>query len=264
MSTDPRTWHYGVIARYWAQFNVTGPEIQYFRRYIDRYGDPALDVACGTGRLLLPYLHAGLDVDGCDISHDMLAMCRERAEREGLKANLYAQAVHELSLPRRYKTIIFCGGFGLGGYRKHDLEGLRRIHEHLESGGVLVMDNEVPYASNEWPYWPKHKRQKLPEPAGRTGQRRRGMDGLDYMLVSRVVAVEPIEQRVTLEMHAQLWKEDELLADERHEIRMTVYFKDEIVLMLEKVGFSGVRVLGYHNDAEPTSDDDFLVFVATK
>jgi hypothetical protein len=65
-------------------------------------------------------------------------------------------------------------------------------------------------------------------------------------------------------MHAQLWKGDELLADEKHEIRMTMYFRDEILLMLEKVGFSSVQVLGDHNDAEPTTEDDFLVFVASR
>ena len=91
----------------------------------------------------MPYLQAGLDVDGSDISPDMLERVRERCEREGLAApNLYAQAMHELDLPRRYRTIIVCGGFGLGGRREHDVEGLRRIYEHLEPGGTLVLDNE--------------------------------------------------------------------------------------------------------------------------
>jgi hypothetical protein len=34
----------------------------YFRRHVEA-GQPALDLACGTGRLLLPYLRDGLDVD---------------------------------------------------------------------------------------------------------------------------------------------------------------------------------------------------------
>ena len=34
-----------------------------------------LDVACGTGRLLIPYVADGLDVDGCDVSPDMIALC---------------------------------------------------------------------------------------------------------------------------------------------------------------------------------------------
>src|SRR4030095_9736370 len=80
---DAQPWHYGLIAKWWAEFNTSGPEIAYFQRFIEENGEPALDAVCGTGRLLVPYLQAGLDVDGSDISPDMLAHCRGRAEREG-------------------------------------------------------------------------------------------------------------------------------------------------------------------------------------
>jgi SAM-dependent methyltransferase len=110
------TWHYGVTAHYWAEFSTDGPEIDYFRSYVEA-GQPALDLACGTGRLLLPYLRDGLDVDGTDVSADMLALCREAAEREGLSPNLYAQPKHELELPRRYRTIFMCGALGVGSTR---------------------------------------------------------------------------------------------------------------------------------------------------
>src|SRR3954471_4387091 len=118
---EPQTWHYGLVAKWWSEFNVDGPEVPYFQAIIERFGQPALDVACGTGRLLLPYLRAGLDVDGCDISEDMLALCREAAAREGLSPTLYAQAMYELDLPRRYRTIVVCGGLGLGSSRAQDL-----------------------------------------------------------------------------------------------------------------------------------------------
>jgi SAM-dependent methyltransferase len=113
MEAEPGTWHYGVMARWWAEFNVSGPEIDYFRKFLEAGGQPALDVACGTGRLLIPYLRAGLVVDGCDISEDMLALCRERAQAEGLSPNLYRQPMHRLDLPRRYRAIFICGSFGL-------------------------------------------------------------------------------------------------------------------------------------------------------
>ena len=50
----PQTWHYGLVARWWGEFNTDGPEIDYFRRFIERFGEPALDVACGAGRLPFP------------------------------------------------------------------------------------------------------------------------------------------------------------------------------------------------------------------
>src|SRR5438128_8698039 len=144
MST-PQTWHYGLVAEWWAEFNHDGPEIDYFRRYVDE-GQPALDAGCGAGRLLLPWLRAGLDVDGCDVSADMVAICRDKAEREGLSPTLWAQPMHELDPPRTYKTIFVCGAFGLGSTREQDFEALRRFRDDLEPGGTLLVDIEVPYA----------------------------------------------------------------------------------------------------------------------
>ena len=265
MSTEPQTWHYGVVARWWAEFNHDGPEIDYFRRFVEA-GQPALDVACGTGRLLLPYLRAGLDVDGCDISPDMISLCREAAASEGLSPNLYTQAMHELDLPRRYRTVFVCGGFGLGSTREQDLEALRRLHDHLEPGGVLVLDNEVPYADGtRWQYWLKEKRAELPEPrrepgaaARRLGRRRvrarcarprarpagpAGVTGRCGPLCGGTASSSPRRSTTST---------------------MTLYFRDELVLMLERAGFVDVEVRGQYNDAEPTPEDDFLVYVARR
>jgi SAM-dependent methyltransferase len=118
------TWHYGLVARWWAEFNREGPEIESYRPFVE-VGQPALDAGCGTGRLLLPYLRDGLDVDGCDVSPDMLAECRRLASAEGLEPTLHTQALHELDLPRRYRTIVCCGTFGLGSTRGQDEDALR-------------------------------------------------------------------------------------------------------------------------------------------
>jgi len=53
--STPQTWHYGLVAEWWAAFNTDGPEISYFGRFVEQ-GQPALDAGCGTGRLLLPWL----------------------------------------------------------------------------------------------------------------------------------------------------------------------------------------------------------------
>ena len=58
-AVEPQSWHQGLVARWWALFRGDGPEIEYFRRFVEA-GQPALDVACGTGRLLVPYVADGL------------------------------------------------------------------------------------------------------------------------------------------------------------------------------------------------------------
>jgi SAM-dependent methyltransferase len=265
MPVGSATWHYGVVARWWAEFNVGGPEVDYFRRFIVDSGEPALDVGCGTGRLLLPYLSSGLDVDGCDVSGDMLRLCREAAAREGLAPRLYQQANHELRLPRRYRTIIVCGSFGLGASRAQDATALRRFHDHLEPGGRLVLDNEVPYSDAElWAMWVKGGRDELPEPWPATGMRRRASDGTDYELLSRIVAFDPLQQRLTREMRASTFRDGTPVETSEHRLDMTLYFANELLLMIEQAGFVDVDVRAGYRDAPPTAEDDFLVFVANR
>jgi len=262
MLPESQTWHYGLVARWWAEFNDSGPEIAYFRRFLAA-GEPALDVACGTGRLLIPYLCEGLDVDGCDVSPDMLAHCRAAAEREGLSPSLYAQAMHELDLPRRYGTAFVCGGFGLGSSREQDAEALRRLYEHLEPGGLLVLDNEVPYAYGAvWPHWRKDARAELPRPRRPPTERRVGSDGAEYALQSRLLELDPLAQRASWEMRAFRWLDGELVAEEEHLLTLTLYFMHELVLLLERAGFVDVQVRGQYEDRPPTPEDDMLVFLA--
>ena len=261
----PQTWHYGLVAKWWAEFNEGGPEVAYFQRFVED-GQPALDMACGTGRLLLPYLRAGLDVDGCDVSGDMIALCRARAEREALEPTLFVQAMHELDPPRSYRTIVVCGGFGLGSDRAQDLQALDRFYEHLEPGGLLVLDNEVPYANaRQWLRWPKGERAGRPKPWTDIGSDRRpASDGSELALQSRLLDIDPLEQRAILEMRAQEWREGELVAEEEHTLHIGLYFTNELQLMLERAGFEVVAVHGGHEEREATADDDFVVFVARK
>ena len=163
--TQPQIWHHGLVARDWAEFNIDGgPEAAYFRGIIETSGQPALDLGCGTGRLLLPYVQAGMEVDGCDYSKGMLAQCQERATREGLAIQLYQQAIHELDLPQRYRTIFACGVVGLGGERRLTLQAMQRCYEHLRPGGTFAFDYSPRW--NDPPAWLSRlpeTRQSLPQ-----------------------------------------------------------------------------------------------------
>src|SRR5215207_11046001 len=98
MSERPQTWHYGLVARWWAEFNeASEDELAFYSGFIEDSGQPALDAGCGTGRLLIPLLRAGFDIDGSDLSPDMLAHCREKAQRLGL---------HRRSMTRRCTSSI--------------------------------------------------------------------------------------------------------------------------------------------------------------
>jgi SAM-dependent methyltransferase len=262
--STPQTWHYGLVAEWWAAFNKDGPEVDYFGRFVER-GQPALDAGCGTGRLLLPWLRAGLDVDGCDVSADMVALCHEAARREGFEPTLLVQPLHRLDPPRRYRTIVACGVLGLGSTRAQDQEALRRFHDSLEPGGTLLLDNEVPYKGHmRWGKWPKRQRTGLPEPWPEEGDRRSTPDGVEYELRSRALAVDPLDQTVVLELRAEKRVGGELVAVEERPLSMRGYLRDELLLMLERAGFREIDVRGDYTDEAPSPDHDFLVYDARR
>lgn len=261
MTAQPQVWHHGLVARWWAEFNLDGPEISHFRAFIDRSGQPALDAACGTGRLLIPYLKSGLDVDGCDISADMLALCADRARVEGLAPRLYQQALHELVLPRAYRTIVLCGGFGLGATRAQDQEALNRLFSHLQPSGTLVFDLYLPYG---WPYWTKEARQSLPQPWPEAGDRKRTADGHEIELRRRLLAFDPLDQLATRQIRAILWQNDRILREEEHTLAERLYYRNEVLQMLSIAGFQVTDLLSDHSEQPASSDSEVLTFVATK
>jgi len=126
------------------------PDRAFYRAVIERDGAPALDVGCGTGRLLLDYLAAGLDVDGVDNSPEMLALCEAKAADLGIvvEGRLFHQEMARLDLPRPYATIFVPS---LSFQLLTDLEdveaAMARFRDHLIPGGVLVMS----FKSKLWP-----------------------------------------------------------------------------------------------------------------
>lgn len=260
------TWHYGLIARYWAEFNEPEPaELAYYQAAIERFGQPALDLGCGTGRLLLPLLAAGLDVDGADISADMLALCQQRADREGLTPRLVAQAMHDLDPPRQYRTIYICDSFGIGGQRDNDLETLRRIRRHLAPDGALVFSIQMPFDDKDeasWARWLPGHRGDIPSAWPDTGQRRRASNGDEFELVGRLAELDVLGQRHIVEMRARLVRDGAIVAEEFGRLGESLYFIPELRLMLDVAGFDDVSVEGRYNGLPATADDGTVVVIA--
>src|SRR5205807_10445494 len=76
--------------------------IDFFVELARQANGPVLDIACGTGRILLPCLQAGADVDGLDLSEPMLSTLRKKAAALQLAPRLYTADMSDFELPRRY------------------------------------------------------------------------------------------------------------------------------------------------------------------
>ena len=81
---------------------------------------------------------------------------------------------------------------------------------------------------------------------------------------ARALAVDPLDQSVVLEMRIEKRRGDKLVAVEEHEPLARGYFCDELLMMLERAGFSGTQVTGDDSDDLPHPEHLFLVFAARR
>ena len=256
--------HRGLAAALFEAVNRDdAPDVGYYRGIIERGGQPALDAGCGPGRLLCQYLRAGLDVDGCDVSPDMLDLCRRRAEAEGLNPSLHCQSTAELDLPRRYRTIVSCGTFGLNGTRTDDLQSLRHFRGHLEPGGTLAVDIEAGWAMTE--VWKRCADLDRSQPGEWTKRDATPLPGGGEIVVRRrLVEADPLGQSFTLDLRYDLVRDGSVVRSEDHRLVERWYGVHEMVGMLEAAGFEDVRVEGDYAPAEVTAKHRMHVFIARR
>lgn len=265
MTDNPLVWHYGLMAERWAEFIHEAREVPFFLLKIAQYGQPVLNAACGTGRVLLPLLRAGIEVDGNDISQDMMMFCQQKANEAGFHPNLYCSSMHVLDTPRHYKLIYICDSFGLSGSRENDLETLKRCHAQLQADGALIVNIQAEYNDpDSWKLWLSETRKSLPEPWPEKGKGRLASDGSEHFGQFRLLALDPLEQSHVRQVRLEKWVDGKLVKAEEYTLRGNMYFKNELLLMLKVAGFREITIQGDYTDEAATADHVDLVFTAIK
>lgn len=248
----------GLLAMWLAEQDaVNDAELKFYRRAIEQNGEPALDLACGTGRILRRLVKHGLEVHGCDSSVEMIGYCMEQAEREGIIPTTFVQAVHQLSLPQKYCTIMMCDSFGLNGSRDQEMECLRRIVWHLAPGGIFVFNHSIPSGDEDvWRYWLPQHQKYLPQPWPTMPQRQSMANGEVLEMRSRIERVDLSDQQVVRAVRIALTVDGKTQREEEHFITENYYFRRELETLLKQAGFDSVTLReGY--SAEPASFDTF-------
>lgn len=119
-----------------------------FQKYFPGKVDAVLDLACGTGSMTLELARRGYDMIGVDVSPDMLAVARERAEEAGLSDRILylCQDMCEFELYGTVEAVVCC----LDAVNHvTDRAALSRcfhwVHNYLVPGGLFLFDVNTPY-----------------------------------------------------------------------------------------------------------------------
>ena len=118
----------------------------YYEAILQERGGCTLELACGTGRMLIPFREKGMDVNGMDLSGDMLALCRRKLEERGLSADLFEQNLAHMDIGREYRTVFISGSSFQHIPGLDDAQSaLNGIYRHLEPDGLFVADLTTPW-----------------------------------------------------------------------------------------------------------------------
>jgi SAM-dependent methyltransferase len=121
------------------------PDVDFYVDAARTADGPVLELGCGTGRVYLPTLAAGVDADGLDLSAGMLSVLRDRATAEGLQPSVWQANVTEFAVDREYSLVTFpFRGFCHLVDRDDQVAALRRVREALAPDGRFVCNFFAP------------------------------------------------------------------------------------------------------------------------
>jgi ubiquinone/menaquinone biosynthesis C-methylase UbiE len=234
-------------------------DIPFYLGYANRTGSPVLELACGTGRILLPLAEAGHTVHGIDISENMLAIAREKVAQAGPaeRISLTHANMADFDLPKKSFALIFVAfrSFMHLLTQEDQQACLSRVWSHLRPGGLFIVDVFSPNLSIlASPCDPEYKVEKeygLP-------------NGHRVVRKHRFVKKDFINQINEVEFLFEEYGQSEQIARQRVvPIRMRYSFRYELQLLLDKAGFEIESLFGYF-DKRAYDGKDEIIFVAAK
>ena len=123
-------------------------ELAFYSRELAPCKGPVLEVACGTGMILIPLLKQGLDIYGLDLSGPMLQELYAKAESDGLsdmRRRVSQQNMIDFQLDTEFESIFIPARSFLHLPTQEDqIACLRNIHRHLRDDGSVMLNFFTP------------------------------------------------------------------------------------------------------------------------
>jgi len=216
---------------------------------------PVLEVACGTGRILIPTAEAGVDIDGFDLEPAMIARLRAKAAAAGLKVRVVVADMRDFTMPRRYRlvTIPFRAFMHLQT-GADQIQALRCVREHLEPGGSLVFNVFYPNPA----YIAEHRDQRMQE-----REIVHPITGLPVVLWS-TQRYDLVQQTLVSDREVIETIEDGTQITHHYRFMLRWVYRFEMELLLRAAGFTRWEVRGGFDGRPLQNPEDEMVWTAWK
>lgn len=226
-------------------------DVEYYRERLLSIKGKTLEVGCGSGRVLIPLLQAGIETDGLDNSSAMLNSCRKRCGELGLNPRLYQDEMHNFTIKEQYEAIMIPGGsFQLIEGREKAAQALQHFYDHLTPTGRLILDLFIPIETNinsiSTRTWETSKNEVI-------------------VLEDKCVEVDLLEQKKVSLLKYEKWKDGKLLQTELQRFPLSWYGVYEFELLLASMGYKEIsKSADYKFNQKPSRAGQMITYEAKK
>lgn len=225
-----------------------GGDLEYYQSRLANVRGKVLEAGVGTGRLFIPLAQAGFQMEGIELSEEMLAICRAHCKTHRVEGKLIQGDLLTLNQQNVYEAIIMpTGSVGLLG---SDLELLfRQFYEALQEGGRSIVDFAFP---TDWSNVPTTSVVPLTATSGLT-------------LESKPLSIDWIEQSTTTLLKYEKWQNGRCIETELQSFTLYWHKMDTIKKLLHEIGFRKVHLSSnYIYNKAPDVQSDIVTIEATK
>ena len=118
-----------------------GPAVDFYRAEAGRTGGQILELGCGTGHKLIPIASEGYSCVGLDLSSDMLAEARRKADECGVVVEWLQGDMTAFDLGRTFDLVFITANSLLHLHEIDDLVScFRSVRRHLAPGARFIFD----------------------------------------------------------------------------------------------------------------------------
>lgn len=217
-----------------------------------RTGGPALELACGSGRVLEGLIREGVDVVGVDRDPAMLARAKARLHEAPCAVSLVQADLQDPFPSGPFALVVLAlDALGLIHEPAQQLDLLRRVHASLAPGGLMAVDvvHAPPFAG---------------QPEGIPVLQRIGRDEelgahITKWMVRRVrPAVAELD---LLSFYDIVWG-DGTFGRQTSDVGLRYFSRHEVELLLLTVGFAVEAVYGDYQLGLLGDESERMIFVA--
>lgn len=115
--------------------------LAFYEDKIKSHGSPVLELACGTGAYLIPLREKGYEIDGLDISNEMLDRAKEKARQRNVEIDVRNGDIRDFQVNKKFNLILLLGNSLQHLLTRKEVENcFAAVKRHLMPGGKFIVE----------------------------------------------------------------------------------------------------------------------------